>query len=78
MKVKILVPCEKIIKNELTILDVNRVIIVDDTDAFNLISNGVAENVEKTTVSNNDAVVNAENKMINIIYKKRGRPRKED
>jgi hypothetical protein len=74
MKVQILEYCQEMIDGRLTVLDANRIIDISNEDASRLIINGVAQ---KIILTESPPVV-GENKMVNILYKKRGRPRKED
>jgi len=69
MKVKILQYCQEKIEGRLIILDANRIIEINDNDALRLIDNGLARDI----LSEQEC----ENKMLEINYKKRGRPRKE-
>jgi hypothetical protein len=71
MKVKVLKYCQEKIDGCLLVLDVNKIIDVQDEDAQRLIENGMAQEIDS------QSNINCENKMINILYKKRGRPRKE-
>jgi hypothetical protein len=84
MKVKILNYCEEKIEGRLLALNCNQTLILEEKYALPLIEKGNAEEIKKITGSNNEPVVSnsvcdpvCENKMVNIIYKKRGRPRKE-
>lgn len=78
MKVKILQYCQEKIDGHLTVLDVNKIIDVSIEDASRLITNGIAQEIDCSFDLNNPSlIVNGENKMVNVLYKKRGRPRKE-
>lgn len=69
MKVKILTYCQEMIDGRLLVLDANKIIDLEHGDAQRLIDKGIAtEDMRQLSL---------ENKMLNIIYKKRGRPRKE-
>lgn len=64
----------------MVVLDVNRIINIQDSDASRLIEKGLAQKIDCLIIDNNSSVIDindSQNKMINILYKKRGRPRKE-
>jgi len=73
MKVTILKYSQVSIAGCLTVLDVNKIIDIQEEEAQQLINAGIASSCEFD--ANNE--LTTENKMINILYKKRGRPRKE-
>jgi hypothetical protein len=74
MKVKILRYCQEMIDGLPTVLDVNKIVDIQDGDACRLIERNLAQEIE---VENKTQDIECENKMVNILYKKRGRPRKE-
>jgi hypothetical protein len=76
MKIKIIEYCQYAIDGALRILDANKIIDINDDDAIILIEKGLAEQVNETTYPENGQVVSLENKMISLIKKQRGRPRK--
>jgi hypothetical protein len=67
MRVKIAKYCQEIIDGHLIVLDVNKIIDIQESDAHRLIDKNLACECEMV----------GENKMMDIVYKKRGRPRKE-
>ncbi len=77
MKVKMLKYCQAKIDGCLLVLDVNKIIDIEDEDAQRLVANGLAQEIGLPVgvICENNA--DCENKMINVLYKKRGRPRKE-
>jgi len=78
MKLKMLKYCQRKINGNLIILDVNKTINIENVDeAEQLITDGFALKVGDVAATNEGAAGSFENKMIDIIYKKRGRPRKE-
>jgi len=77
MKIRMLSYCQEKINNEVVIFDNNKVVNLNDEKAMDFINRGLAEEVGETAGSFMGSAVEAENKMLNIIYKKRGRPRKE-
>jgi hypothetical protein len=68
MKVKVLRYCQEKIDGRLTVLDANKIVDVPEVDACRLIKEGFAQSI--------DCAITGENKMVNILYKKRGRPHK--
>lgn len=77
MKVKVIKYCHENIDGHLTVLDINRKIDINDQDAHRLIASGVVEKIDNQIIDVEPSIGNPENKMVNILYKKRGRPRKE-
>jgi len=78
MKVKILNPCRYIIEGRLLILDANQELDLNNSAASSLIENGLAAKIETGSHLNLKITPHFENKVINLIYKKRGRPRKRE
>lgn len=80
MKVKVIKYCQEKIDGHLVVLDVNKVIDIQDDDAQRLIEKNLAvvfNHVADDETLGESSSGNFENKMINVLYKKRGRPRKE-
>jgi len=79
MKIKMTACCQEKIGNQLVILDVNRIFDFEKQDVERLISHNKAILIEdRATDSIKESVAPSfENKVINVVYKKRGRPRKE-
>jgi hypothetical protein len=74
MRVRVLKYCQELIDGHPIVLDCNKIVDLEDEDALRLIDKGIAEEIVLNTSQKSEQ---CENKMINIIYKKRGRPRKE-
>lgn len=86
MKVKINAYCQEKIEGRLLILDGQRILDVSEGDGRNLINKNLAIEIIELDESNHgispqslspDSSNSFENKMIDVVYKKRGRPRKE-
>lgn len=77
MKVKILKYCQEKINGHLVVLDANKIIDIQEEDAQKLITKNLAAIFIQIDEEEDNNLKNNENKMINILYKKRGRPRKE-
>jgi len=77
MKIKITEYCFERIDGRILILDAGKVMDVSEKEAFSLIDKNLAIEINELGGSNTESPTSFENKMIDVVYKKRGRPRKE-